>query len=151
MQNDTISLRSARRKEEAHPSSGGTGYQRLISAVLVLSLLAQVCPATVRAQPPNAASAPAANALLAVFFHWPMFHHSILRLQHPGSNSRIEAAVIGGSGLAPGFDSNGQPPTVQRARMECPHCKKHKSRKLKARSGNRAPILRNTAGSRLCR
>jgi hypothetical protein len=153
MQNDTISLRSARRNEEVHNSSGRTGYQRLLSAVLGLALLAQGCPATVRAQAPNSpsASAPAANAVLAVFFHRSMSHDSILRVHQPGSDSRVEAAVIAGSGLAPGFGSTGDPPTLQRARMECRHCKKHKSRKLKARSGSRTPVLRNTAGSRLCR
>ena len=153
MQNDAISLRSGRRKEEAHNSSGRTGYERFLSAVVGLSLLAQGCPATVRAQAPNAAStsAPAANAVPAVFFHRFMSHDSILRVHQPGSNSRVEAAVIAGSGLAPGFGSTGQPPTLQGARTECPRCKKHKSRKLKARSGNRAAVLSNTAGSRLCR
>lgn len=153
MQNDTISLRSARRNEEVHNSSGRTGYQRLLSAVLGLALLAQGCPATVRAQAPNSASAsaPAANAVLAVFFHRSMSHDSILRVHQPGSDSRVEAAVIAGSGLAPGFGSAGQPPTLQPAQMKCPHCRKHKGKKSKARSGNPAPVLRNTAGSGLCR
>ena len=149
MRNDTISLRSARRRKEAHDSSGRTGYQRLLSPALVLLLLAQVCPATVLAQAPNSASAPAANAMLAIFSHQPMSHPSILRIHQPGSNSRVEAAVIVGSGLAPGFGAAGQPPTHQRTRIECRPCKKHKSRRLKARSGNRAPVPRNIAGSRL--
>jgi hypothetical protein len=153
MQNETISLRSAPRKEEVHSSSGRPRSPGLLLALLVLSLLAQGCPATVRAQAPNSASASAraANAALAIFFHRLMSHHSVLRAHQAGSNSRFEAAVIAGSGLAPGFGSTGQPPTLQRARMECPRCKKHKSRKLKARSRNRAPVLRNIAGSRLRR
>jgi hypothetical protein len=81
MQNETILLRSARRKEEVHKSSGRTGSPGLLSALLVLSLLVQGCPATVRAQAPNSAS-----------------------------SLRVEAAVIAGSGLAPGFGSTGQPP-----------------------------------------
>jgi hypothetical protein len=136
-------------QNEVHNSSGRTGYQRLLSAALGLSLLTQGCPATVRAQAPNPASAstPAANAVLAVFFHRPISHHSILRVHEPGSNSRVEAAVITGAGLSPGLGSTGQPPTLRHARVECRRCKKHKSSKLKARSGNRAPVLRNTAGS----
>jgi hypothetical protein len=149
MQNETISLRSARRTGEVHSSSG----RSLLSALLVLSLLAQGCPATVRAQTPNSASAsaPAANAVLAVFLHRPMSHDSILHVHQPGSSSPVEAAVIAGAGLAPGFGSTGQPPTLQPAQMKCPRCRKHTGKKLKAKSGNPASVLRNTAGSGLSR
>jgi hypothetical protein len=149
MQNDTISLRSARREEEVDNGSGRSGYQRLLLPFLMLSLLAQGCPAPVRAQAPN--SAPVANAVLAVFLHRSRSRDSILRVHQPGSTSRVEAVVIAGSGLAPGFGSTRQPPTLQRARMECRRCMRHKSRKWKARSGYRRPVLRNTAGSRLRR
>ena len=74
MQNESRLLRSARNKEKARASSGKTGYQRLLSSVLALSLLAQVCLATAQAQAPNSASAsaPAANAVLAIFSDKPM-------------------------------------------------------------------------------
>jgi hypothetical protein len=72
MQNESRSLRSARGKENARDSSGRTGHQRLLSAVLVLSLLAQVCLATAQAQAPNSAPAPAANAALAIFSDRPV-------------------------------------------------------------------------------
>lgn len=72
MQNESRLLRSARDKEKARDSSGRTGYQRLLSSVLALSLLAQVCLATAQAQAPNSASALAPNAVLAIFSDRPM-------------------------------------------------------------------------------
>jgi hypothetical protein len=72
MQNESRSLGSARDKEKARDSSGRTGYQGLLPSVLALSLLPQVCRATVQAQAPNSASAPAANAVLAIFSDRPM-------------------------------------------------------------------------------
>ena len=142
MQNETRLLRSARHREEAHDSSGRTRYQHLFSPVLALSLLAQLGPATAQAQPPNSplASALAANAALALFSHRPTFNQSIQRIHQPGSDSRVEAAATVGSGLALGCGCSGQPPTLQRAPIECRRCKKHKSSKLKARSGVQAPV-----------
>jgi hypothetical protein len=72
MQNESRSLRSARDKAKARDSSGRTGYQRLLSSVLALSLLAQVCLATAQAQAPNSPSVPPANAVLAIFSDRPM-------------------------------------------------------------------------------
>jgi hypothetical protein len=74
MQNETRSCPSARHQEEAHKSSGSARYQHLISLVLALSLLAQVCPATAQPQAPNSApaSASAANAAMAIFSDRPM-------------------------------------------------------------------------------
>ncbi len=72
MQNESRWLRSARNKEEARDSSGRTGYPRLLTSLLALSLLGQVCLATAQAQAPNPASAPAANAVLAIFSDRPM-------------------------------------------------------------------------------
>jgi hypothetical protein len=65
MQNENSWLRSARNKAEARDR-----YPRLLSALLALSLLGQVCLAAAQAQAP--ASAPAANAVLAIFSDRPM-------------------------------------------------------------------------------
>ena len=62
MQKESRSLRSARDAEKTP----------LLSAVLALSLLAHVCLATAQAQAPNSASAPATNAVLAIFSERPM-------------------------------------------------------------------------------
>jgi hypothetical protein len=72
MPNESRSLQSARDMEKARDSSGRIGYQRLLSSVLALSLLAQVCLGTAQAQAPNSAPAPSANAVLAIFSDTPM-------------------------------------------------------------------------------
>ena len=74
MQGETRSLGSARYKEEAHKSSARTRYQHWLSPVLVLSLLAHVFPVTAQAKALHSAStsAPAANAVLAIFSDRPM-------------------------------------------------------------------------------
>jgi hypothetical protein len=72
MRNESSLLRSARDKENARDSSGRTGYQGLLSSVLALSLLAQVCLPTAQGQAPNSTSAPAPNAVLAIFSDRPM-------------------------------------------------------------------------------
>jgi len=74
MQNETRSLPSARHQEEAHKSSVSARYLHLLSPVLALSLLALVFPATAQAQAPHSASAsaPTANAVLAIFSDRPM-------------------------------------------------------------------------------
>jgi hypothetical protein len=78
MQNETVSLHSARHKVEAHRSSGGTKYRHLLAPVLALSLLAQACAATTQVEAPSSApnstsaSAPAASVVLAIFSDRPM-------------------------------------------------------------------------------
>jgi hypothetical protein len=64
----------ARHKEEAHKSSGRTTYLNLLLPVLAFSLLAHVFSATAQVQAPHSASAsaPAANAVLAIFSDRPM-------------------------------------------------------------------------------
>jgi hypothetical protein len=74
MQDERRSLGSAGHKEEAHKSSGSTRYQHLLSRVVALLLLAQFYPAAAPAQAPHSASAsaPRANAVLAIFSDRPM-------------------------------------------------------------------------------
>jgi hypothetical protein len=72
MQDEARSLGSARNKEVAHGSGGSNRYRNLLSPVLALLLLAQVFPPTAQAEAPSSVSAPAANAVLAIFSDRPM-------------------------------------------------------------------------------
>jgi hypothetical protein len=74
MQDKTRSLGSAQHKGEAHKSGASNRYRHLLSAVFALLLLAQVLPATADGEPSHSASAsaPAANAVLAIFSDRPM-------------------------------------------------------------------------------
>jgi hypothetical protein len=114
MQNESRSLQSARDKEKARDSSGRTGYQHLLSSVLALSLLAQVCLATAQAQAPNSASAPAANAVLAIFSDRPMSNEFwpilVTALRRELASGAPETRVLPGQTVGGGRNSD---PAVQ--------------------------------------
>ena len=122
MQNETRSLPSARHQEEAHKSSSSTGYQNLLSPVLALLLLAHVFPATAQAEAPHSvsASAPTANAVLAIFSDRPMSDElwpivvSALREElasgapetrfFPSTDSAVQ--ILRGDSIAPGLNAD---------------------------------------------
>jgi hypothetical protein len=110
MQNESRSLRSARNKEKARDSSGRAGYQRLLSSVFALSLLAQVCLATAQAQASNSASAPAANAVLAIFSERPMSNEFwpilVTALREELASGAPETRVLPGQTVGAGRSSD---------------------------------------------
>jgi hypothetical protein len=114
MQNESRWLRLARNKEEARDSNRRTGYPRFLSALLTLSLLGQVCPATAQAQAPNPASAPAANAVLAIFSDKPMSNEFwpilVTALREELASAAPETRVLPGRTVGAGDSSD---PAVQ--------------------------------------